>query len=148
MNVSELELREAWSDADAAMRVRSAFPLHAGAGAKSSAVVYFEIEPGEHLGRHTDGAEEILLVVDGTGEAEVDGERVPLDAGSLAVVPELVPHAVYNTGDTTLKVVGFFAAAELEHVFEQPCSRWASPSCTPRWRRCRPSAGAWRAGGP
>ena len=41
-----------------------------------------------------------------------------LEAGTLAVVPELVPHAVYNTGDTTLKVVGFFAAAELEHVFE------------------------------
>ena len=35
-------------------------------------------------------------------------------------MPELVPHAVYNTGDSTLKVVGFFAAAELEHVFEQP----------------------------
>ena len=120
MNVKELELREAWNDADAAMRVRSAFPLHADAGTKSSAVVYFEIEPGEHLGRHTDGAEEILYIVDGTGEAEVDGESVELEAGELAVVPELVPHAVYNTGDSTLKVVGFFAAAELEHVFEQP----------------------------
>ena len=120
MNVRELELMEVWSDEDAAMRARSAFPFHAEAGTKSSAVVYFEIEPGEHLGRHTDGAEEILYIVDGTGEAEVGGERVELDAGSLAAVPELVPHAVYNTGDTTLKVVGFFAAAELEHVFEQP----------------------------
>jgi quercetin dioxygenase-like cupin family protein len=120
VNVRELDLMEAWSDADAAMRVRSAFPLHADAGTKSSAVVYFEIEPGEHLGRHTDGAEEVLYIVDGTGEAEMGGERVELRAGTLAVVPELVPHAVYNTGDTTLKVVGFFAAAELEHVFEQP----------------------------
>ena len=119
MNVRELELREAWSDANAAMRVRSAFPLHADAGTKSSAVVYFEIEPGDHLGRHTDGAEETRHRR-GTGEAEVGGERIELDAGTLAVVPELVPHAVYNTGDTTLKVVGFFAAAELEHVFEQP----------------------------
>ena len=120
MNVRELELREAWSDANAAMRVRSAFPLHADAGTKSSAVVYFEIEPGDHLGRHRDGAEETLYIVEGTGEAEVGGERIELDAGTLAVVPECVPHAVYNTGDTTLKVVGFFAAAELEHVFEQP----------------------------
>ena len=46
------------------------------------------------------------------------GDRVDLNAGTLAVVPELVPHAVYNTGEETLKVVGFFAAAELEHVFE------------------------------
>jgi quercetin dioxygenase-like cupin family protein len=120
VNVRELELNEAWSDADTTMRLRFAFPLHADAGTKSSAVVYFEIEPGEHLGRHTDGAEEILYVVAGVGEAEVGGERVELDAGTLAVVPELVPHVVYNTGETTLKVVGFFAAAELEHVFEQP----------------------------
>lgn len=120
MNVRKLELREAWNDADEAMRVRSAFPLHADAGTTSSAVVYFEIEPGEHLGRHTDGAEEILFIVDGMGEAEVGGERVELEAGTLAVVPELAPHAVYNTGDSTLRVVGFFAAAELEHVFEQP----------------------------
>ena len=35
-------------------------------------------------------------------------------------MPELVPHGVHNTGDTTLKVVGFFSAAELEHVFEEP----------------------------
>ena len=63
----------------------SAFPLHADAGTKSSAVVYFEIEPGEHLGRHTDSAEEILYIVDGMGEAEVGGERVELDAGTLAL---------------------------------------------------------------
>ena len=76
MNVRELELMEVWSDEDAAMRARSAFPFHAQAGTKSSAVVYFEIEPGEHLGHHTGGAEEILYIVDGTGKAEVGGERI------------------------------------------------------------------------
>jgi quercetin dioxygenase-like cupin family protein len=120
MNVRELELMESWDDADPPMRTRVNFPLHAGAGTKSSAVVYFEIEPGDHLGRHTDSAEEILYIVDGTGEAIVGDERAALEPGTLAVVPELVPHAVYNTGDTTLKVVGYFSAAEVEHVFDQP----------------------------
>ena len=118
-NVRNLELIEGWSDADPAMRVRFNFPL-AAAGTKASAVVYFEVEPGEHLGRHRDSAEEIVYVVEGRGEAEVGDERVPVEAGSLALVPELVPHAVYNTGDTTLRAVGFFAAAEVEHTFDEP----------------------------
>ena len=120
MNVRELELLEVWSDADPEMRVRFHFPLQAAAGTKTTAVVYFEIAPGDRLGRHTDSAEEILYVVEGSGEAEVGGERIPIEAGSLAPVPELVPHGVRNTGDTTLKVVGFFSAAELEHVFDEP----------------------------
>ena len=119
-NVKQLELMEGWSEIDPKMRVRFDFPLQAAAGTKTTAVVYFEIEPGERLARHTDSAEEILYVVEGSGEAEVGGERVPIEAGSLAVVPELVPHGVRNTGDSTLKVVGFFSAAELEHVFEEP----------------------------
>ena len=120
MNVNELELMEAWDEMDPPMRTRVAFPLHAEAGTKSSAVVYFEIEPGDHLGTHTDSAEEILLVIGGTGDAIVGGECVELAPGSLAVVPQLVPHSVHNTGETTLKVVGFFAASELEHVFDEP----------------------------
>ena len=120
MNVKDLELLEIWSDSDPRMRVRFDFPLQAAAGTKTTAVVYFEIAPGDHLARHTDSAEEILYVVVGRGEAEVDGERVPIEAGSLAVVPELAPHGVHNTGDTTLKIVGFFSAADLEHVFEEP----------------------------
>jgi quercetin dioxygenase-like cupin family protein len=120
MNVNELELREGWNDDTPPMRTQVAFPLHAEAGTKASAVVYFEIAPGDHLGRHTDSAEEILYVAEGTGEAVVGAERVALEAGSLAVVPELVPHAVHNTGESTLKVVGFFAAAEVEHIFDRP----------------------------
>ena len=119
MNVRELELVQGWSDTDPAMRVRFDFPL-AAAGAKTTSVVYFEVDPGDHLGRHTDSAEEVLYVIDGTGEALVGDERIPLEPGTLGLVPELVPHAVYNTGDSTLRVVGFFSGAELEHVFDEP----------------------------
>jgi len=120
VNVRDLELLEVWSDSDPRMRVRFNFPLQAATGTKTTAVVYFEIAPGDHLARHTDSAEEILYVVAGRGEAEVGRERLPIEEGSLAVVPELVPHGVHNTGDTTLKIAGFFSAAELEHVFEEP----------------------------
>jgi quercetin dioxygenase-like cupin family protein len=120
MNVNELELRDGWDDDTPPMRTRVNFPLHAAAGTEASAVVYFEIEPGDHLGRHTDSAEEILFIVEGEGEAIVGDSRVALGSGTLAVVPELVPHSVWNTGDATLKVVGFFAASEVDHVFDRP----------------------------
>ena len=120
MNVNELELVEMWSDTDSTMRTRFNFPLHAAVGTNASAVVYFEIEPGEHLATHRDSAEEILYVVAGTGEARVGDDVIPLAEGTLGVVPQLVPHAVYNTGETTFKAVGFFAGAELEHVFDEP----------------------------
>ena len=31
-----------------------------------------------------------------------------------------MPHGVRNSGDRTLKAVGFFAGAELEHEFDAP----------------------------
>jgi hypothetical protein len=32
----------------------------------------------------------------------------------------MAPHGIVNTGDETLKVVGFFCEAEIESTFEAP----------------------------
>jgi quercetin dioxygenase-like cupin family protein len=119
-NIDRLELLEATSDADPLVRVRFQFPLHAAAGTDATAAVYFELEPGARLARHTDSAEEVLYVVDGEGVAIVGNEQAELGKGALAVVPALVPHEVAATGDRTLRVLGIFAAAEVEHVFDEP----------------------------
>src|SRR5918996_6239037 len=50
-------------------KVTANFALYSAAGTKSGAVVYFELEPGKELGTHTDSAEEIVYVIDGTIEA-------------------------------------------------------------------------------
>ena len=91
VQIDELELFEGWSQSDTGMRVRAGFPISSGTGTKSTAVVYFELEPGEHLGSHTDSAEEILLVVAGKGEATIGEEQAAVQTGTLAVVPALVP---------------------------------------------------------
>lgn len=119
-SIDNLELIEAWSDVDPNMRTRFQFPLHGGVGTESTAAVYFEVEPGEHLGRHTDSAEEILLVLEGEGVAFVGDEEAEVGPGSLAVVPALAPHGIRATGERTLKVIGFFSASELVHVFDEP----------------------------
>jgi uncharacterized cupin superfamily protein len=75
--VSELELTEYWCEADPA-RGRLDLPMHTGNGAASSAVTYFEHDPGEHHGRHTDSAEEVVLVLDGEAEVTAGDERMRL----------------------------------------------------------------------
>jgi quercetin dioxygenase-like cupin family protein len=126
VQIDELELFEGWSQSDTEMRVRAGFPISSGTGTKSTAVVYFELEPGEHLGSHTDSAEEILFIVAGKGEATIGDEHVTAEAGTLAVVPALVPHSVKNIGEETLRVVGFFSSSTVLSVFDEPMEPFAT----------------------
>ena len=98
--------------------IRYDFPLHSGVGTASTAVVLFELEPGNELATHTDSAEEILLVLEGEGEAHVGGETGILRAGDLAVVPSMAPHGVRNIGDATLRVIGFFSSSTVVSTFQ------------------------------
>jgi quercetin dioxygenase-like cupin family protein len=118
---SDLELLTVWQDSDPDVaRVHPAFPINHYTGAADSAIVYFEVEPGDRLPRHTDSEEEILYIVAGEAEAEVGDERGDVRAGDLAVIPAMVPHGVRNTGDETLKVVGFFSGSMVHSTFEEP----------------------------
>jgi len=64
------------------------------------------MKPGHRLGPHTDSAEEILLLFEGEVEATVGDEQGCVSAGEMAVVPAMVPHALRNVGDETVRVVG------------------------------------------
>ena len=116
-----LDLLEAHMKAeDPSARVRVNFPLNKWTGTADSAVVYFEVAPGEHLATHTDSAEEVLYIVAGTGVAEVGDERGRVNAGDLAVIPAMAPHGIVNDGDETLRVVGFFSESTIVSTFAEP----------------------------
>jgi quercetin dioxygenase-like cupin family protein len=100
--------------------VRVTFPINRFAGSRDSAVVYFEIQPGDHLATHTDSAEEVLYIVAGEAEAHAGDERGVVRAGDLAVIPAMVPHGLRNLGSETVKVVGFFTESEIVSTFAQP----------------------------
>ena len=116
----QLELNPAWIDSDSRGRVYPAFPINKFTGAKDTAVVYFEVQPGEYLPTHTDSAEEILYIVEGEGEAHAGDERGHVRAGDLAVIPAMVPHGIENVGDEPLKVVGFFSDSHIVSEFVEP----------------------------
>jgi len=118
---TDLDLMQVWLDSDPeSARLRVTFPINKWTGSSDSAVVYFEIEPGDRLARHTDSAEEVLYIVSGEAEAEIGDERGRIAAGDLAVIPAMVPHGLVNVGDQTVKVVGFFSESEIVSTFDEP----------------------------
>jgi len=120
VQLAERDLVEATSETDETRHIRFDFPISTVGGATSTAVVYFELDPGEHTGMHTDSAEEIVLVLSGRVEAIVGDERGELSAGGLGLVPALVPHDVRNIGDEIVRVAGFFSSATVVSIFDDP----------------------------
>ena len=119
LRIEDLELTEAWQEADPTMRERFAFPLDTRRGATSTAVVYFEVDPGHHCGRHAHSAEEVLLILEGEAETVVGEERGRLSTGGIGLAPANVPHDLYNAGPGTLRVVGFFPSAAVITTFDE-----------------------------
>jgi quercetin dioxygenase-like cupin family protein len=118
--IDQLELMEVWYEDDPTMRLRVNFPFFLGTGTKSTAVVYFEIEPGYRLGTHTDSAEEIILILEGEAEVSLEDERGRLSAGEMALVPAMVPHGLRNVGEETVRVAGFFSSNVVVSTFDRP----------------------------
>ena len=120
VQLAERDLVDISSETDETRQLRVDFPISSVGGAASTSVVYFELEPGQHTGMHTDSAEEIVLVLSGRAEAIVGDERGELSAGGLGLVPALVPHDVRNVGEETVRVVGFFSSGIVVSVFDDP----------------------------
>ena len=106
--------------APAAPGLRVSFPVHSAVGTASSATVLFELDPGAELGMHTDSAEELLIIVQGTAEARVGGEVGRLQRHQVGLVPAMAPHGLRNIGEDVLRVLGTFSASTVVSTFEQP----------------------------
>jgi mannose-6-phosphate isomerase-like protein (cupin superfamily) len=70
---------------------------------KHTQLVIMTIPPGGEIGEEVhDGIDQILTFVSGTGEARVEGEKKPVEAGDLVVVPSGTRHNFVNTGPNPL----------------------------------------------
>jgi len=113
-----LEPEAGWSDEDPTIGSRDAYVTHWATGSAASAVIYFEIEPGRHLGRHVHSGEETVVVMEGSVEISVGHESERLDGAGLAVAPALVPHDVRNVGSERARCVGVFAGSSVVTVYD------------------------------
>jgi quercetin dioxygenase-like cupin family protein len=119
IQTQNLELTRWAATGDRTRKIDADWPLYRDRGAASTAVVYFELEPGMHLGRHTDSAEELLIVLQGEIEAVVGAERKRVGAGGMALVPSMVPHDVVSVGNAPAKVLGVFSSNTVVSTFDE-----------------------------
>jgi len=97
----------------------AAFASCGGHGADQSSTIVYEIEPGGHLGWHTDATEETQYIIAGTGELKMEDGIYPVGPGSVFVLPTNVRHDLANTGKDPLRAVAFFAAAMFTQDFDE-----------------------------
>ncbi len=117
---SDVELADAWIDGDQHACWRSAAVSGPGTGAAASGASLLEVPRSCRLPRHTDTAEEVIVVLAGEAEVEVGGETRRLREGSMVLVPEFVPHEVRNAGDGALRFLAIYAASDVVTTYERP----------------------------
>jgi quercetin dioxygenase-like cupin family protein len=111
VNLNQLELNEFIAREDEKQHCKATFPLIGAHGARQLATVFIELAPGDNLGRHTDSAEELLIVLEGDLMVQVGSIELPVSKGSITLVPKMMPHDIRNAGKTTAKVLGVFGGA-------------------------------------
>ncbi len=67
------------------------------------------LEPDSGLSHVHAGAEEVLYVLEGTGEARIEGASHHVGPGQAVFIPDGAEHTYINTGQTPLVVVGALA---------------------------------------
>ena len=76
-------------------------------------VVVMTIPRGGEIGEEVhEGIDQLLLFVEGEGEAVIEGERAPMARNQLVVVPAGTRHNFVNTGSGPLRLVTVYAPPE------------------------------------
>ena len=80
-----------------------------------SQVVVMTIPPGGEIGEEVhEGIDQILLFVEGEADAIVGGERRPVRADELVLVPGGTRHNFVNSGEGPLRLVTVYSPPEHE----------------------------------
>jgi mannose-6-phosphate isomerase-like protein (cupin superfamily) len=77
-----------------------------------SQIVLMTLKPGEEIGEEMHEGDQILLFVEGEGEAVIEGETSPVRANDLVFVPAGTRHNFVNTGAGPLRIVTVYAPPE------------------------------------
>ena len=116
--LDESQLIECWSKGDPTARMRCSDDLIFSGKADSLALVHILLDPGGRVPPHTDSAEEVVQVLEGTVEAHVGDGSGTLEAGGMVRIPAMALHSIRNVGEGTARMLGFFSGAEVTSTFE------------------------------
>jgi quercetin dioxygenase-like cupin family protein len=80
----------------------------------------FEFDPGDgnnlHVHRHED---EVIYVLKGEVEVRLASQRLHAVKGGVAYLPRNIPHALYNPGKSSLKILAVAIPGGMEYYFDE-----------------------------
>ena len=120
VRLEDVELEESWIQGQEGARWRTATVHGPGTGADASGSSLLEVPAGCVLARHTDSAEELIVVLAGTAEATVGEETGRVEAGGMALVPKELAHEVRNAGGEALRFLALYASPDVTTTYERP----------------------------
>lgn len=77
-----------------------------------SQLVLMSLKPGQDIGEEVHHVDQILVFVEGNGEAVLNGERSAVNVHTLVVVPAGTRHNFINKGTGTLKLFTIYSPPE------------------------------------
>ena len=78
-----------------------------------SQLVAMTIPPGGEIGEEVhEDVDQVLIFLEGKGEAVLEGDRTPVDANDLVFVKAGTRHNFVNTGDGSLRLITIYAPPE------------------------------------
>jgi len=80
-------------------------------------VVFMNVSPATNpkneIGMEKHPFDQVILIVEGKGEAVLEGKRLPFAEGAMIFIPKGTEHDVVNTGDGALKVASFYSQTDI-----------------------------------
>jgi steroid delta-isomerase-like uncharacterized protein len=103
-DLNTLQMWDMWAEnqARAHWQVQSPFAM---GELKDMFTLLIAIEPGMLMERHANNSEEMLIVLAGRIEAEVNGETAPVEAGQVIAIPAGAQHSFRNTGTVPARLL-------------------------------------------
>jgi quercetin dioxygenase-like cupin family protein len=113
MNIQPMVMPQLLEKAKANTNWKLAF-----ATAKHGQIVFMNISPSTNpkneIGMETHPFDQIILVVEGNGKAELDGKVSTVNSGDLIFIPEGTAHNVMNLNqEKPLKIVSFYSSNDM-----------------------------------
>ena len=76
-----------------------------------------QFPPGLEVPLHSHNVEEMVTVLEGSGECEIDGVVRPVQLFDTTLIPGGVVHCFRNTGDAPMKIMWVYASASVTRTF-------------------------------